>query len=71
MKLFATLTPNFVIRITNNDRLRELLDKETSTLDLIRQAYIGARYLPYDYSKNSVIATLRLVRVILNELGLL
>ncbi|BDB99505.1 HEPN domain-containing protein [Saccharolobus caldissimus] len=60
-----------VIRITNNDRLRELLDNESSTLDLIQQAYIGARYLPYEYSKNSVIAALRLVRVILNELGLL
>jgi len=51
--------------------LRELLNNESSTLDLIQQAYIGARYLPYEYSKNSVIVTLRLVRVILNELGLL
>jgi len=44
-----------VIRVTNNSRLREILDKEANTLDLIQQAYIGARYLPYEYSKNSVI----------------
>ncbi|MBB5254743.1 hypothetical protein [Sulfurisphaera ohwakuensis] len=60
-----------MIRVTNNNRLRELLDKESSILDLIQQAYIGARYLPYEYSKNSVIVSLRIAKVILNELGLL
>ncbi len=60
-----------LVRITNNDRLRELLDSEASILDLIQQAYIGASYLPFEYSKNSVIATLRLVKVVLNELRLL
>ena len=60
-----------MIRVTNNDRLRELLDKESSILDLIQQAYIVARYLLYEYSKNSVIVSLRIAKVILNELGLL
>ncbi len=60
-----------IVKLTNNDKLRELLEKETSLLDLLRQAYIGARYLPIQYNRKSVQEALNLVRMILHELELL
>lgn len=60
-----------IVKLTNNDKLRELLEKEASLLDLLRQAYIGARYLPIQYNRKSVQEALNLVRMILHELELL
>ncbi|WP_291767754.1 HEPN domain-containing protein [Caldivirga sp. UBA161] len=60
-----------IIKLTNNDKLRELLEKEAHILDLLRQAYISARYLPIQYSGRSVQEALNLVRLILHELELL
>ncbi|MFZ8801338.1 MAG: HEPN domain-containing protein [Candidatus Nanopusillus sp.] len=62
---------NKVIELTKDNRLKEILDKEYVTLELIKQAYISSRYLPFTYDKKSVEKVYQIVKNILNVLGIL
>lgn len=59
-----------IIELTKNEKLKEILDSEISTLDLLKQAYIASRYLPTSYDKEAVEKALNIVEAILNELGI-
>ncbi|BAB65804.1 HEPN domain-containing protein [Sulfurisphaera tokodaii] len=59
-----------IIELTKNEKLKEILDSEISTLDLLKQAYIASRYLPTNYDKEAVEKALNIVEAILNELGI-
>ncbi|QIW23654.1 HEPN domain-containing protein [Sulfolobus sp. S-194] len=59
-----------IIELTRNKKLKEILDSEISTLDLLKQAYIASMYLPTTYDKEAVEKTLNVVEAILNELGI-
>lgn len=81
-KLF-TLTGNFphthdiiyllreIVKLTNNANLDKLLKNEITTLTLIQNAYISARYLPFSVDKDAVIKALEITKGILHELGIL
>ncbi|QXJ32395.1 HEPN domain-containing protein [Saccharolobus shibatae] len=58
------------IELIKNEKLKEILSSEISTLDLLKQAYIASRYLPITYDKEAVEKALKVVEVILNELGI-
>lgn len=59
-----------IIELTENKKLKEVLNSEISTLDLLKQAYIASRYLPTNYDKEAVEKSLNVVEVIFNELGI-
>ncbi|MEM1627189.1 MAG: HEPN domain-containing protein [Sulfolobaceae archaeon] len=59
-----------IIELTGNKKLKEILNAEISTLDLLKQAYIASRYLPTSYDKEAVEKALNVVEAILNELGI-
>ena len=59
-----------VVELTNNAKLSQILSSEISTLDLLKQAYIASRYLPVNYDREAVERALKLVEVVLNELGI-
>ncbi|MEJ2779482.1 HEPN domain-containing protein [Stygiolobus sp. CP850M] len=59
-----------IIELTENKKLKEVLNAEISTLDLLKQAYIASRYLPTNYDKEAVEKALKVVEVIFNELGI-
>jgi HEPN domain-containing protein len=59
-----------IIELTENKKLKEVLNAEISTLDLLKQAYIASRYLPTNYDKEAVEKALNVVEVIFNELGI-
>jgi len=62
---------NKVIELTKDNKLKEIIDKEYITLELIKQAYISSRYLPFTYDKKSVEKAYQVVKNILNVLGIL
>ncbi|PVU74811.1 DNA-binding protein [Sulfolobus sp. SCGC AB-777_G06] len=59
-----------IIELTENKKLKEVLNAEISTLDLLKQAYIASRYLPTNYDKEAVEKALNVVEAIFNELGI-
>jgi HEPN domain-containing protein len=59
-----------IIELTENKKLKEVLNAEISTLDLLKQAYIASRYLPTNYDKEAVEKALNVVEVVFNELGI-
>ncbi|MDT7890638.1 MAG: HEPN domain-containing protein [Candidatus Nanopusillus sp.] len=62
---------NKVIELTKDNKLKEIMDMEYITLELIKQAYISSRYLPFTYDKKSVEKAYQVVKKILNVLGIL
>jgi len=62
---------NKVIELTKDDKLKEIMDMEYITLELIKQAYISSRYLPFTYDKKSAEKAYQVVKKILNVLGIL
>ena len=62
---------NKVIELTKDSKLKEIIDKEYVTLELIKQAYISSRYLPFTYDKKSAERVYQVVKKILNVLGIL
>ena len=59
-----------IIELTENKKLKEVLNAEISTLDLLKQAYIASRYIPTNYDKEAVEKALNVVEAIFNELGI-
>ena len=59
-----------IIELTENKKLKEVLNSEISTLDLLKQAYIASRYIPTNYDKEAVEKALNVVEAIFNELGI-
>jgi HEPN domain-containing protein len=62
---------NKVIELTKDNKLKEIMDVEYTTLELIKQAYISSRYLPFIYDKKSAEKAYQVVKNILNVLGIL
>jgi HEPN domain-containing protein len=62
---------NKIIELTKNNKLKEIVDNEYITLELIKQAYISSRYLPFTYDKKSAEKAYQVVKNILNVLGIL
>jgi len=62
---------NKVIELTKDNKLKEIIDVEYITLELIKQAYISSRYLPFTYDKKSAEKAYQVVKNILNVLGIL
>jgi len=62
---------NKIIELTKDNKLKEIMDMEYITLELIKQAYISSRYLPFTYDKKSVEKAYQVVKNILNVLGIL
>jgi len=62
---------NRVIELTKDNKLKEIMDMEYITLELIKQAYISSRYLPFTYDKKSAEKAYQVVKNILNVLGIL
>ena len=62
---------NKVIELTKDNKLKEIMDMEYITLELIKQAYISSRYLPFTYDKKSAEKAYQVVKNILNVLGIL
>ena len=62
---------NKVIELTKDNKLKEIMDIEYMTLELIKQAYISSRYLPFTYDKKSAEKAYQVVKNILNVLGIL
>jgi len=62
---------NKVIELTKDNKLKEIMDMEYVTLELIKQAYISSRYLPFTYDKKSAEKAYQVVKNILNVLGIL
>jgi HEPN domain-containing protein len=62
---------NKVIELTKDNKLKEIIDMEYITLELIKQAYISSRYLPFTYDKKSAEKAYQVVKNILNVLGIL
>jgi len=60
-----------VIELTKNNKLKEIIDMEYVTLELIKQAYISSRYLPFTYDKKSAEKAYQVVKNILNVLEIL
>ena len=60
-----------VIDLTKDKQLENIMRQEIVTIDILEQAYIAARYLPYKYDKSTVEKALNLVSVILNVLGII
>lgn len=59
-----------VVEITGNENLRRLRNEEAVTLEVIRDAYITSRCLPYSIDKIVVERAYNVTRAILNELKL-
>ena len=62
---------NKVIELTKDNKLKEIMDMEYITLELIKQAYISSRYLPFTYDKKSAEKAYQVVKNILNVLRIL
>ena len=62
---------NRVIELTKDNKLKEIMDMEYITLELIKQAYISLRYLPFTYDKKSAEKAYQVVKNILNVLRIL
>jgi len=62
---------NKVIELAKDNKLKEIMDVEYITLELVKQAYISSRYLPFTYDKKSAEKAYQLVKNILNVLGIL
>jgi len=62
---------NKITELTKDDKLKEIMDMEYITLELIKQAYISSRYLPFTYDKKSAEKAYQVVKKILNVLGIL
>jgi HEPN domain-containing protein len=62
---------NKITELTKDNKLKEIVDNEYITLELIKQAYISSRYLPFTYDKKSVEKAYQVVKNILNVLGIL
>jgi len=62
---------NKVIELTKDNKLKEIMDTEYVTLELIKQSYISSRYLPFTYDKKSVEKAYQVVKNILNVLEIL
>jgi HEPN domain-containing protein len=62
---------NKFIELTKDNKLKEIMDEEYITLELIIQAYISSRYLPFTYDKKSAEKAYQVVKNILNVLGIL
>jgi len=62
---------NKVIELTKDNKLKEIMDVEYITLELVKQAYISSRYLPFTYDKKSAEKAHQVVKNILNVLGIL
>jgi len=62
---------NRVIELTKDNKLKEIMDMEYVTLELIKQAYISSRYLPFIYDKKSAEKAYQIVKKILNVLRIL
>ncbi|MFP3166971.1 MAG: HEPN domain-containing protein [Candidatus Nanopusillus sp.] len=62
---------NKVTELMKDNKLKEIMDMEYITLDLIKQVYISSRYLPFTYDKKSAEKAYRVVKNILNVLGIL
>ena len=57
---------NKVIELMKDNKLKEIMDIEYITLELIKQAYISSRYLPFTYDKKSAEKAYQEVKNILN-----
>jgi len=62
---------NRVIELTKDNKLKEIMDMEYITLELIKQAHISSRYLPFTYDKKSAEKAYQVVKNILNVLRIL
>ncbi|NAZ26465.1 MAG: HEPN domain-containing protein [Nanoarchaeota archaeon] len=62
---------NKITELTKDNKLKEIMDNEYITLELIKQAYISSRYLPFTYDKKSTEKAYQVVKNILNVLGIL
>jgi hypothetical protein len=62
---------NKVFEITRNENLRKILEESYVTLELLKQAYISSRYLPFDYDEKVAKKSYELTKTILNVLGIL
>jgi len=62
---------NRVIELTKDNKLKEIMDMEYITLELVKQAYISSRYLPFTYDKKSAEKAYQVVKNILNVLRIL
>jgi HEPN domain-containing protein len=60
-----------VISLTKNENLQRIRREETPVLELITQAYIASRYLPFSYETITVKKAYNVVKNILNEVGIL
>ncbi|KUO85062.1 MAG: DNA-binding protein [Thermoproteus sp. CIS_19] len=60
-----------VVELTGNRELEKMVGEAHIVLELIEQSYITARYLPYEYDKESVERSLNVVRGILHVLGII
>jgi len=62
---------NKVVEITKNENLRKILGESYVVLELLKQAYISSRYLPFDYDEKVAKKAYELIKTILNVLGIL
>ena len=62
---------NRVIELTKDNKLKEIMDIEYITLELVKQSYISSRYLPFTYDKKSAEKAYQVVKNILNVLRIL
>jgi HEPN domain-containing protein len=60
-----------VISLKKNENLQRIRREETLVLELITQAYIASRYLPFSYERITVEKAYNVVKNILNEVGIL
>ncbi|MFP3349210.1 MAG: HEPN domain-containing protein [Thermoproteus sp.] len=60
-----------VVELTGNRELEKMVGEAHIVLELIEQSHIAARYLPYEYDKESVERSLNVVRGILHVLGII
>ena len=58
-----------IIELTSNDKLRRIRVDEAAVLTVVREAYITARYFPFNADKYVVDKALNVVKAILHELG--
>ncbi|WP_225905728.1 HEPN domain-containing protein [Stygiolobus caldivivus] len=59
-----------VVMLTNNKDLEDILRREHVVIDLLEQAYIASRYLPYNYDKDTVEKAMQVVKGVLSVLGI-
>jgi len=57
-----------VIKVYNNDRLKEFYKKNLETLYLLEEAYISSRYLPREYDEDIAERILKFAEKVLEVL---